>query len=398
MASSSTVIPDDSLSGPAMEQVPSIHRIAITGGPCAGKTTALAEISERLRSRGFGVYIVPEAATLMFTGGASFAGMDANQVLNFQTQLLKTQMALEDAFTNVAKVSCKESFVLCDRGACDGKAYMEEALWTRMLKENGWDIIELRDGRYELVVHLVTAADGAREFYTLENNLTRTEGVEEAVKVDRRTQEAWVGHPHLRVVDNRTGFREKINRVDARVSELAGVFLSRRVVRKFLVCGKQGIAGLIGGEEFIVEQAFLLRKGEGEARESVRKRGKGGVYTYVHKVGKGSHETKRQITLREFESLLAHHDTKRETVMIRRRCFLYHGNYFVMDAVLNVHPRVTLLRCHCDAEEERLEIPEWLKVEREVTGEKQYSMHMLSERAESLSDKEFERLTGEKGS
>lgn len=403
MASSSSIAPEDNSNGPGMQPAPSIYRIAITGGPCAGKTTALAEVSERLRSRGFGVYVVPEAATLMFTGGASFVGMDATQVLNFQTQLLKTQMALEDAFTNVAKASCKESFVLCDRGACDGKAYMEEALWRQMLHENGWDTIELRDGRYELVVHLVTAADGAREFYTLDNNQTRTESAEEAVKVDRRTQEAWVGHPHLRVVDNRTGFREKIDRVDARVSELARVPklarvpLSRGVVRKFLVCGKQNVVGSIGGEEFIVEQTFLLRKGEGEAQESVRKRGKDGVFTYVHKVHKGGHETKRQITLREYESLLAHRDVKRETVMIRRRCFLCHGNYFVMDAVLNVHPRVTLLRCHCDAEEERLEIPEWLKVEREVTGENEYFMHTLSERATSLSSNEFERLTEDEG-
>lgn len=393
MASSTSAVADNISSDYDAAPAPCVHRIAITGGPCAGKTTALAEVSERLRSRGFGVYVVPEAATLMFTGGASFAGMDSDQVLNFQTQLLKTQMALEEAFTNVAKASHKESFVLCDRGACDGRAYMEEALWKQMLQENGWDIIELRDGRYELVVHLVTAADGAREFYTLENNKTRTENAEEAVKVDRRTQEAWVGHPHLRVVDNRTGFREKINRADARVSELAGVFLSRRTVRKFLVFLKQGVDGSIGGEEFVVEQTFLLRKAERETQESVRKRGKGGVFTYVHKVRKGDHETKRQITSREFESLLAHRDAKRGTVMIRRWCFLYRGNYFVMDAVLNVHPQVTLLRYHCDEEEEeQLEMPEWLRVEREVTGEKEYSMHMLSEQTRSLSANGVGRL------
>ena len=30
--------------------------------------------------------------------------------------------------------------------------------------------------RYDCVLHLVTAADGAKPFYTLENNATRTEG------------------------------------------------------------------------------------------------------------------------------------------------------------------------------------------------------------------------------
>jgi len=40
-----------------------IPRICLTGGPCAGKTSGLAYVSERLRERGFGVYLVPEAAT-----------------------------------------------------------------------------------------------------------------------------------------------------------------------------------------------------------------------------------------------------------------------------------------------------------------------------------------------
>ena len=44
---------------------------------------------------------------------------------------------------------------------------------------------------------------GRRErFYTLENNLARTESVEEARKQDIQTQKAWAPHPRLYVVDN----------------------------------------------------------------------------------------------------------------------------------------------------------------------------------------------------
>lgn len=47
-----------------------ITRILLTGGPCAGKTTALAAISQDLSHLGYKVLIVPEAATLIMKGGA----------------------------------------------------------------------------------------------------------------------------------------------------------------------------------------------------------------------------------------------------------------------------------------------------------------------------------------
>lgn len=49
-----------------------IYKIVLTGGPCAGKTTAMARLSSFLRARNFRVYTVPEAATLLFGNGATF--------------------------------------------------------------------------------------------------------------------------------------------------------------------------------------------------------------------------------------------------------------------------------------------------------------------------------------
>ena len=37
---------------------PRVHRIVITGGPCAGKTTAMAKLSLRLQNMGFDVFVV----------------------------------------------------------------------------------------------------------------------------------------------------------------------------------------------------------------------------------------------------------------------------------------------------------------------------------------------------
>ena len=49
----------------------SITRIAITGGPCAGKTTGISIIEQELSEKGYRVFVVPEAATLFINSGAA---------------------------------------------------------------------------------------------------------------------------------------------------------------------------------------------------------------------------------------------------------------------------------------------------------------------------------------
>ena len=36
------------------------------------------------------------------------------------------------------------------------------------MSTNGWNSVELRDNRYNLIVHMVTAANGAEDFYSTE--------------------------------------------------------------------------------------------------------------------------------------------------------------------------------------------------------------------------------------
>ena len=50
------------------ENIP-VYKICLTGGPCAGKTTSLAFLTERLTERGFRVFTVPETPTMTVQGG-----------------------------------------------------------------------------------------------------------------------------------------------------------------------------------------------------------------------------------------------------------------------------------------------------------------------------------------
>ena len=81
-----------------------ITRICLTGGPCAGKTTALATLSVVLQQMGFKVLQVPEAATLLMKGGAFIetGRMTLSKAVRFQINLMKLQMSLEDNFIQIA--------------------------------------------------------------------------------------------------------------------------------------------------------------------------------------------------------------------------------------------------------------------------------------------------------
>ena len=52
---------------------------------------------------------------------------------------------------------------------------MPPALWNSLMSHAGTETTELRDSRYDAVVHLVSAAIGASEHYTTANNAARSE-------------------------------------------------------------------------------------------------------------------------------------------------------------------------------------------------------------------------------
>jgi len=66
--------------------------------------------------------------------------------------------------------------------------------------------------RYDSVIHMVTAADGAEDFYDYGNE-ARYETVEEARTRDKKLREAYLGHHRYYLVDNKhVNFNEKIRK------------------------------------------------------------------------------------------------------------------------------------------------------------------------------------------
>lgn len=150
-------------------------------------------------------------------------------------------MALEDIFIEIALESEQPTIILCDRGVMDGSAYTSDHIWQALLDETGWSTIQLRDRRYEAVIHMVTAADGAHEFYTSANNEARYESANDAMELDKKLINAWVGHPHFSIVDNsQNGFKNKIDRALDTVLKFIGLPTPASFYKKFLLITRPG--------------------------------------------------------------------------------------------------------------------------------------------------------------
>ena len=181
-----------------------ISKIVITGGPCAGKSTAMSWIRNAFSQRGYSVLIVPETATELITGGVAPWTCGTNA--DYQKCQVELQITKERLFEQAAStMDAGKILIVCDRGIMDNRAYMNEEEFESVLKALNGDIVKWRDG-YDAVFHLVTAANGAEEYYSNANNAARYETAEEAIALDDRLLSGWVGHKHLRVIDNATDF------------------------------------------------------------------------------------------------------------------------------------------------------------------------------------------------
>lgn len=195
----------------------SISKIVITGGPCAGKSTALDAVREAFVKKGYTVLIIAETATELISGGV--APWTCRSNLDYQMCQIKLQLEKEKIFEQAAQsMPAEKILILCDRGMLDNRAYMNDNEFSEAMQSIGADADGLMND-YDAVFHLVTAARGAEEFYTTQNNSARTENLEAAVKVDDNLIAAWSGHPHLRVIDNSQPFEEKIKRLIAEIEE-----------------------------------------------------------------------------------------------------------------------------------------------------------------------------------
>lgn len=342
----------------------------LTGGPCAGKTTALSVLEQVLTAKGYKVMIIPETATELISSGITPWELGQNI---FQDLIIDRSMHKEEMALRVATKLATNAVIICDRGLMDGKAYTDHDVFKEILKSYGMFETDARD-QYDAVFHLVTAAEGAEEAYTLANNKARTETPEQARIADLKTRNAWVGHPHLRVIDNSTPFKEKIDRLLKEVFSVMGLPVPVEIERKYLI-QKPDLFELDLAEDVVktsILQTYLKTTSPGVERR-VRQRGDGSSFSYYYteKVTLSDvsrQETERKITVQEYLTFLLEGE---KSLRKDRYCFVYNNQYFELD----VYPdwdNEAILEIELTEESQEVDLPDWISVIKEVTNDPNY--------------------------
>jgi len=174
-------------------------RIVLTGGPGGGKSTA-ADLFRR--EIGEKIVVVPETATMLFTGGFPRVGEPSARAAT-QQAIFHAQVALED----IQSALYPGRVLLCDRGTIDGAAF-----WPEGAAKGFFDTLRtsLEDQlrRYDAVIFFESAAVG--DISIEGGNPVRTENNEEARRLDMRLRELWSEHPSFHFVPHSASFFSKL--------------------------------------------------------------------------------------------------------------------------------------------------------------------------------------------
>lgn len=174
-------------------------RIVLTGGPGGGKTTAGDLFRREMGER---VVLVPEAATMIFTGGFPRVHVPG-AVHAAQRAIYHVQRNLED----VQAAMYPDRVLLCDRGTIDGAAYWPGDPHHFFEDVNTTMQAELK--RYDAVIFFESAAVGGMGIEG--GNPIRNESQEQAVELDRKLRQLWMKHPRFILVPHNPSFFKKIS-------------------------------------------------------------------------------------------------------------------------------------------------------------------------------------------
>lgn len=338
-----------------------VSKICLTGGPCAGKTKALSKLEQELSDMGYKVFIINEIATRIINAGIKSFGEDAIKMIDFEDIMLNLQLAEESAYEKACNLIDKKCIILCDRGVFDVKSFVNSEEFDSLLNKYNLSKLKLIDS-YNVVIHMNTCAKGAQEFYTVENNKARSEGIKEAVIRDDRCQDAWSFHPNLKIVDNSTNFDDKVDKVVNIIRESLGI--KAKEEKKYLIELKKDAYDKLKQKECVsvdIIQVYLKTDNDYEMR--LRKRVLDDHTTYYVSVKKsyGNKDkivTEEKIDKKTYERLLE----QRKIVNVvekRRTCFIEDNHVYKIDEYDN---DLLILETDINAN-----IPEFISVIEDVT-------------------------------
>lgn len=343
-----------------------VSKICLTGGPCAGKTTALVKIEQELTEKGYKVLIIDELATNYINRGIKPVGIDNISWYDFETMMLEAQILKEKHYEKAAELIDKPCVIICDRGIFDIKSFIDDKTFNKILRSKKLKRLDLMDS-YDLVIHMNTAAKGKEEFYTTSNNKARSEDISLAIERDDECQKSWEYHNNLYIVDNSVDFEEKIQKVVNIIFDELGIKYTKQ--KKYLIEMTETLEDKLKENNNIVidlKQVYLKTDKNYEMR--LRTRSLDGLDSYFVSIKKDykrkeSIITNQRIDKKEYERLLKQRKIK-NIVEKKRICFTYKEHVYKLDIFDN--------NTYILETDEKVKIPSFIKVIKDVSSDKKY--------------------------
>ena len=176
-----------------------VVRIVLTGGIAAGKSQMLSVLQETLQNSTIPAAYVKECATELLTKGYTPERWGA---VAFQHAIFRHQLENEArAFRRMlpkARETGLPVLLLCDRGLCDGGAYVPPDTFGTICRSFEYSRKRLL-GRYQGVLFLDSMAARADMPFDVKsgNGLRLESGREDALLSNERSFAAWSDHPNL---------------------------------------------------------------------------------------------------------------------------------------------------------------------------------------------------------
>lgn len=342
-----------------------VFRIALTGAPCSGKTSAIERLAADFYNESRDVFICTEAAYEVIAEGCS-----RDDYLVFETEVAKKQIQNEDELLKRAYNSEKqEAVIFYDRTVTDCFSYVDDR--DALAKSIGMGIVDSWS-RYDAII-MLEAVERSGYFCTS----SRIENYETALDCQDKLLDVMVGHPHLRYVKSNDSFDKKYASVKAEIdSVLSGYEIEKKLLIEYPDFNK--LAKYKPFKTKISQTYLLCAVGS----HRVRKRSASGVDTYfetlkIRVTGSCCEETESIISKQRYDELLKSADPSKHTINKDRYCFLFDGQYFELD-VFDFWNDRAFLELEMKSENHSFTLPPEIKVIKDVSNDYHYKNNYLA--------------------
>lgn len=341
-----------------------IRKIVLTGGPGSGKTTVIESIKKNFGAK-YKVIVVDETASYLINMGIRPFGENSIPLVDFQELVLRTQLSKEFVVDKAINFLPDENIIIIyDRGILDNCAYISKDEFKEILErlETKYTVNEFLD-RYDLIINLVSRKD----FYTTENNPARSEDLDEALSLGKKTLDAWLGHKNLKIVSPKDDINDKIKEVLNYINEVLEEEQVKSQKKYYINIDDTDIEKIKSISKVAkINQTYLDSSDNVEKR--IRKITMDGVTTYnytIHKYLEDGRKVKvsdKPISEKHYKELLEFKNKKKQTITKDRYFFPYKDNYFTLDIIDDYG----ILEINI-TKDGNIEIPEFIKVVEDVS-------------------------------